>query len=92
MTETNSLHVDMPYMGNVTTESLEKNFPVAIFPVNGFAVAFCRNIKIGQMFAAAPDMLAALQWVLEHAEYSNDTATGTDLVRAAIAKATGSAK
>ena len=41
------------------------------------------------LIAAAPDMLAALEWALQNAEWSNDTATGTDLIRAAITKARG---
>jgi hypothetical protein len=42
-----------------------------------------------RLIAAAPDLLAALQWAMDNAEWSNDTATGTDPIRAAIAKATG---
>ena len=41
-----------------------------------------------RLIAAAPDMLAALQWAMEHAEWSNDIETGTDPIRLAIAKAT----
>jgi hypothetical protein len=41
-----------------------------------------------RLIAAAPDLLAALQWAMDNAEWSNDTATGTDPIRAAIAKAT----
>jgi hypothetical protein len=45
--------------------------------------------KYGNLLAAAPDLLAALEWALQNAEWSNDTATGTDPIRAAIAKARG---
>ncbi len=44
-----------------------------------------------RLIAAAPDLLEALKWALEHAEWSNDTETGTDPIRAAIAKAEGTA-
>jgi hypothetical protein len=45
--------------------------------------------KYGSLLASAPDMLAALEWALQNAEWSNDTATGTDPIREAIAKARG---
>jgi len=40
-----------------------------------------------RLIAAAPAMLEALRWAMDNAEWSNDTATGTDPIRAAIAKA-----
>ncbi len=45
--------------------------------------------KYGKLLAAAPDLVEALKWALEHAEWSNDTETGTDPIRAALAKAEG---
>jgi hypothetical protein len=52
-------------------------------------VAQCEREANARLIAAAPDLLAALQWAMDNAEWSNDTATGTDPIRAAIAKATG---
>jgi len=90
MTEMKSLFVDSPYMGNITSEIMEKNFPIAVFPEKGFAVGFVRNLEIGRMFAAAPELLDALEDAVRYAQVGDVmSAKAIERARAAIAKAKG---